>query len=57
MRPKVIECGACGHPDYHCPASGCNHNGCECEAFRRVTELELKVLEKVATGELKPMKE
>ena len=57
MRPKVIECGACGHPDYHCPASGCNHDGCECEAFRRVTELELKVLEKVATGELKPMKE
>ena len=25
-RPKVIECGACGHPDYHCPASGCNHD-------------------------------
>jgi hypothetical protein len=51
MRPKVIECGACGHPDYHCPASGCNHHDdCECEVFQQVTELELGVLEKVATG-------
>jgi hypothetical protein len=50
MRPKVIECGACGHPDYHCPASGCNHDECECEAFQRVTELELHVLEKVGSG-------
>ena len=45
MRPKVIECGACGHPDYHCPASGCNHAECDCEKFRQVTELELTMLE------------
>lgn len=51
MRPKVIECGACGHPDYHCPASGCNHGECDCEAFQQVTELELGVLEMVAAGE------
>ena len=51
MRPKVIECGACGHPDYHCIASGCNHDECECEKFQQVTELELKVLEKVAAGQ------
>jgi|HubBroStandDraft_2_1064218.scaffolds.fasta_scaffold22170_10 hypothetical protein len=50
MRPKVIECGACGHPDYHCPASGCNREGCECEKFQRVTELELGMLERVAGG-------
>jgi hypothetical protein len=50
MRPKVIECGACGHPDYHCPASGCNREGCECEKFQRVTELELKVLERISLG-------
>ena len=49
-RPKVIECGACGHPDYHCPASGCNHDECECDTFRQVTELELKMLERVAAG-------
>jgi len=51
MRPKVIECGACGHCDYHCPASGCNHAECECETFRHVTELELDVLERVARGD------
>jgi hypothetical protein len=50
MRPKVIECGACGHPDYHCPASGCNHDECECETFQRITELELDVLEGIARG-------
>jgi hypothetical protein len=46
-RPKVIECGACGHPDYHCPASGCNHDECECGVFQQVTELELGVLERL----------
>jgi hypothetical protein len=30
-------CPACGHAEYHCPASGCNHwsdtaGWCECEA-------------------------
>ena len=47
MRPKVIECGACGHCDYHCPASGCNHGECECEKFQQVTELELEMLERI----------
>jgi len=51
MRPKVIECGACGHCDYHCPASGCNHAECECETFQQVTELELDVLERVDRGD------
>lgn len=50
MRPKVIECGACGHPDYHCPASGCNHAECECETFQQVTELELEMLERIYSG-------
>ena len=49
-RPKVIECGACGHPDYHCPASGCNHAECECETFQQVTELELEMLERIYSG-------
>jgi len=31
-------CARCGHADYHCPASGCNHVGgdgewCDCEQF------------------------
>lgn len=52
MRPKVIECGACGHPDYHCPASGCNHGECDCETFQQVTELELTVLEDIAAGKI-----
>lgn len=40
---KLVEswrCGNCGHLEYHCPASGCNHfdpvNGgsdCDCEDF------------------------
>ena len=49
-RPKVIECGACGHPDYHCPARGCNHAECECETFQQVTELELEMLERIYSG-------
>jgi hypothetical protein len=49
-RPKVIECGACGHPHYHCPASGCNADECECMKFQQLTELELTVLEKIAAG-------
>ena len=50
MRPKVIECGACGHPDYHCLASGCNYVECECETFQQVTELELEMLERIYSG-------
>ena len=49
-RPKVIECGACGHPDYHCLASGCNYVECECETFQQVTELELEMLERIYSG-------
>ncbi len=49
-RPRVIECGRCGHPHYHCPASGCNADDCECETFQQVTELELTLLEDIAAG-------
>lgn len=37
MSSKGERCAACGHSDYHCPVSGCNHhNGedwCDCEKF------------------------
>lgn len=54
MRPKVIECGACGHADNHCLASGCNHAtsnefDCDCEKFVPITETELMVLESVVS--------
>lgn len=26
-------CADCDHPDIHCYASGCNHEGCECPRF------------------------
>lgn len=48
MRSRVLECGACGHRDFHCLASGCNHDDCECERRTQVTEVELAALEKLA---------
>jgi hypothetical protein len=47
-RPRVWECGRCGHQDYHCPASGCNHGDCECEEHQQITTLELSILERCA---------